>query len=542
MKPMRRHFLAILALAALGLARHAQSAAAGKDDKKPAIPLLTGTYDASAKRPLARRGEQTLNEEDLLFYSMASGDSNPAIFHEYETAPEGERKEALRAELRARIERCFYAAAMAEQDAAQTELSEVDRKRLRLMEHPIYAFVWIDLALAASPQASEAAERLYYRNHPEEFVTPRRAVVRYIFRRLAPGMSEEERFQQELLMDELHRYLSANPSEFEQAARRVSEAPSAANGGLVEPFEAGTYFAEFEQEAFRLVPGEVSHLIRGPQGLYLIQLVEIQLPRPIPIEEARKQLSESIAVQQTVARFQYEVTKLREQAKIEERFWYWDKLGEPEMALRIDGRIYTKGDLWRLNPDIIDAKGQLNRGVLDPWALRLVEYELIRAEVERRHYDLDPRIARGHDLALTLLRAELAERRYLEEHLRFSQSESTAFRDETIAASERAPVRRAFYVWGQIENPRQLDATTLANLRESLPRELQRYIENAESAPFAPLAETAETSALAPAAVRGVSALKAPNLRFSWRDLGEIGRDSLPELALRVRDVPPGRF
>ncbi|OPZ07560.1 MAG: hypothetical protein BWZ10_02804 [candidate division BRC1 bacterium ADurb.BinA364] len=42
--------------------------------------------------------------------------------------------------------------------------------------------------------------------------------------------------------------------------------------------------------------------------------------------------------------------------------------------------------------------------------------------------------------------------------------------------------------------------------------------------------------------MRGVSALKAPNLRFSWRDLGEIGRDSLPELALRVRDVPPGRF
>jgi peptidyl-prolyl cis-trans isomerase SurA len=87
--------------------------------------------------------------------------------------------------------------------------------------------------------------------------------------------------------------------DFEVAARRFSRAPSAENGGLVEPIPQANLPPPLRAELERLSPGQVSEPIPITGGIAILKLVSIRNVRPEPdptltefdrTERARQQL------------------------------------------------------------------------------------------------------------------------------------------------------------------------------------------------------------------------------------------------------------
>jgi len=102
------------------------------------------------------------------------------------------------------------------------------------------------------------------------------------------------------------------------------------------------------------------------------------------------------------------------------------------------------------------------------------------------------------------------------------------------------PRMRLFQVQGEIVEPRRLDATTLIALREELPRVLQTYIDQTVLAVASE--EPADRVGMAPAAVRGVTAIEDERFEFSWQDLGWVDPLAQPELQTLLLGVGEGAF
>lgn len=532
---------ALFAAAALAVPSSAPSSAP-QSHGLPVNPLLRSVYDGSSRRVLATCAGQTLNEEELLLYLLLTEDERPALYDEFlrETDPERRREDDVR--LKKKITEFFYCqSASSRQPQTAQPRSEFDRLALRAMQYPVDEFVWIQNVIRPQIVIHPGDERLYYRNHPEEFVTHRRTSTRLIFRRIDPAYTEEEIGAERELMDTLRKLLKANPQVFEMTARQYSQAPSAKDGGLIPPFKDGEVFAQYERAAAALNdPGEVSDVVEGPEGLYLIQLVERELPKPVPFEEAKDLVRSSILVEQTRGRVKYETGRLRAKQPVESRAGLWDDLLDSSWVVRVADFKLTKGDFWRLYPSIISPFGALNAMELIQRAERLIEYELIEQDLKRRGLDDDPRLQRAAQLAAALMAARKAEAQWLDEHFRLSLEEAASEVQQRLASQRGAPRKRLFRIWAEVDNPRLYDATTLANLREHLPRTLQAYVDQAQRDPqaMAPAKEPNEV----PQAVRGVKSCQAPHCKFSWSDMGYVDPDTLPMLSDLLRSVRAGQF
>jgi len=105
-----------------------------------------------------------------------------------------------------------------------------DALRLRDLLYPIYEFVWTQNVIRPKVSVSKTEENVYYRNHPEQFVTPRTATVRYIMRQMAPE-APRTRSARARLDGHVGQDLRDHPQLFEEVARQYSQAPNAESAG-----------------------------------------------------------------------------------------------------------------------------------------------------------------------------------------------------------------------------------------------------------------------------------------------------------------------
>lgn len=508
---------------------------------RQASPLLSHYYDGASRQKVAESDRGALNEEELLLFLLVNGDMRPALFDDYMNETDPLRRTELAKELQTRINDYYYHLAFADMDQGP-ELTEFEQKKVQAMLCPAVEFVWLDRVIRPQIDVTPGELRLYYRNHPEEFVTPHLVHVRYIFRRLDPTLTRDEIDAEEKLMDSLREVLTSNPDRFAEAARQYSQAQSASNGGEVPPFAEGEFFPAFERLAFNLsLPGEISSILRNDEGLFLIQLIDHILPTAVPFEEAQDRVRKSALKQEMTHMARYRIDRLRESAKIESRFNLWNDLQDGDMVGRIGEYSITKSDFWKLNPTVIDTMGNLSMPELQYHSKRFMECELMRQDLAAKGLGDDPRLARSQELAEKIVKAQRVEKRHLQEKLTTAMAGDKPAPRNAEAMFQGASRMRLFRIEGEIVDPKKLDATTLVTSREMLPGILQTYIARAMSA-APPEPEPMDRMGKVPAVVRGVTGIEDARYKFYWKDLGWIDPLSSPEMLEQVAGVGEGQF
>ncbi|MEO8382479.1 MAG: peptidyl-prolyl cis-trans isomerase [Acidobacteriota bacterium] len=123
------------------------------------------------------------------------------------------------------------------------------------------------------PEPDDAEIRAYYDQHPSEFRS-----------------AEELRLRQILVADEtvakdIQQKLKAGAS-FEELSTQFSRAPNAGRGGELGFVRRGDVPKMFEEEIFRLAPGQVSDIIRTDSSFHIFRVDERRPAGTMPLDAA----------------------------------------------------------------------------------------------------------------------------------------------------------------------------------------------------------------------------------------------------------------
>lgn len=169
---------------------------------------------------------------------------------------------------------------------------------------------------------SEEDARIYYREHPLEFMSPEGVRLRHLLVRVDPASFNEgwkAGYQKALDLS----FRAKQGEAFESLVEKFSDPESRYFGGdLKVQFQGKMAMAEFEKEAFSLKVGEVSVPIQTLYGFSLIQIVEKVPPKPYLWEEINPELLKKRLVREKEAKRSEEwIRELRSQAiiKIEQK-------------------------------------------------------------------------------------------------------------------------------------------------------------------------------------------------------------------------------
>lgn len=133
--------------------------------------------------------------------------------------------------------------------------------------------------LAEQPSEEEIAA--WYAAHRVEFSRPERVRVRQIL--------TEDRAEAEEAIRQL-----AGGADFETLARRVSQDPSAATGGVQGEMSREDLPPAFADVIFALDPGGVSAIVPAAYGFHVFQVVERSPAEVVPLHRARAQVAERL--------------------------------------------------------------------------------------------------------------------------------------------------------------------------------------------------------------------------------------------------------
>lgn len=135
--------------------------------------------------------------------------------------------------------------------------------------------------------------------------------------------------------------------DFAELAKRNSQDPgSAPRGGDLGWFQRARWIQPFDEEAFKLKPGQVSGIVRTIYGYHIIKAYETRPPKSF--EDSKKELQQ--LYQQT--RFQGDYNKLMSKLKTETQFSMNDKVVDA-FVVAFDSTKTTRDSAWSdaMSPD-----------------------------------------------------------------------------------------------------------------------------------------------------------------------------------------------
>jgi parvulin-like peptidyl-prolyl isomerase len=107
--------------------------------------------------------------------------------------------------------------------------------------------------------------------------------------------------------------------DFAQLAGKYSQAPEAREGGVLGFFKHNELRPELEEAAFKQQPGEVSGLIKTPEGLHILRVLERKGGEPKPFAEVQNQIRDEMMQAESERQFQEWMKALKAKAYIEIR-------------------------------------------------------------------------------------------------------------------------------------------------------------------------------------------------------------------------------
>jgi peptidyl-prolyl cis-trans isomerase SurA len=185
----------------------------------------------------------------------------------------------------------------------------------RLREQIVLARL-MNQAVRSRVSVDSSEVEAYYQAHQNEFDQPPQARVRHIFFRVEPGTG---RPQMEDVQARATRVLqeARNGGDFATLARRHSEDATAANGGDLGLIKRGDALPEFEEVIFNMKAGDVSDVIRTPNGLHIVKVETFSKGSLRNFSEIKPEIERRLLQEKMEKRFQDWTNELKDKAFIE---------------------------------------------------------------------------------------------------------------------------------------------------------------------------------------------------------------------------------
>jgi peptidyl-prolyl cis-trans isomerase SurA len=160
---------------------------------------------------------------------------------------------------------------------------------------------------------SEAELAQYYEDHIDRFQRPERVKLYRIFiaKEGPDGGSDRTQARLEALREEL-----ALGAEFSELAKRHSEGPFAAEGGLVGWIGRGDLQQQLEDVTFGLGEGDVSPIIETETGMMILMVAEKVEAGLAPFEEVRMELEPALRQDYGDERYRRWMSELRKRSRV----------------------------------------------------------------------------------------------------------------------------------------------------------------------------------------------------------------------------------
>lgn len=129
----------------------------------------------------------------------------------------------------------------------------------------------------------------YHQSHLEEFTRPAEVEIAEIVFYLEGNQDSEVKAKAEAAKERL-----ANGEAFEELATKLSEGPTAQQGGNIGKFKIGTMAPEIEEAVFALDVGQVTDILKTKFGYQIIKLINRKEPEQIPLEEVKDRIQRKI--------------------------------------------------------------------------------------------------------------------------------------------------------------------------------------------------------------------------------------------------------
>jgi peptidyl-prolyl cis-trans isomerase SurA len=156
----------------------------------------------------------------------------------------------------------------------------------------------------------------YYQTHRGEFDQAPQARVRHIFFRVDPGtgrpQTDDAQARATRVLQE-----ARNGGDFANLARRYSEDATAANGGDLGLIKRGDARPEFEEVIFNMKEGEISEIIRTPNGLHIVKIESFSKGSLRGFSEIKPEIERRLLQEKMEKRFQDWTNELKDKAFIE---------------------------------------------------------------------------------------------------------------------------------------------------------------------------------------------------------------------------------
>lgn len=364
-------------------------------------------YSISGKAPelettvLAKTAEGPITSLDALMFDAMSHGLLTAVPMDAMTSPTSLAAEPYLDRIEAVVMEMAVSRALARQ-AGGWQPPE-DEVQVKAFGATIAA--WVEAVIRPQVEVETADIHRYYLAHPERYLKRRQVQVRYIFVRLGEDVDIQAYREHYEELERLAMQVREGIIDFAEAARRVSDAESAEQGGLLPPFYDGTYFQEFENQAFVLdEPGQVSGVFEGPGGLYLLQLVERRPARNIPISEVSDQIREELEDEQIRHYFDYQVGKLTEETAVNDFSHYWDFLHHEAPIARVGAHELKRDQFLRYYPDPTEPDYQVRWDIIRNNTREWIEGRLVNDAVNQRGLGEHPWIQRARYWAGIVMR------------------------------------------------------------------------------------------------------------------------------------------
>jgi len=121
-------------------------------------------------------------------------------------------------------------------------------------------------------------------------------------------------------------------AKFDDIARKMSDGPTAADGGDLQFFKRGTLAKELEDKIFALKAGEFTEPIRTKQGFDILKVTEHTQAGVPPLKQVQSRIQEILYMQKLNPQLREYLTKLREEAFIDIKPGFVDTGASPNQT------------------------------------------------------------------------------------------------------------------------------------------------------------------------------------------------------------------
>jgi peptidyl-prolyl cis-trans isomerase C len=151
----------------------------------------------------------------------------------------------------------------------------------------------MDKVVANIQPLTEEVAKVWYLDHPRQFLQPERRLARHILVTIDdtnPDNYEETAYAR---LQNIRSQLINAPGKFADLAIRYSECPTAVNEGKIGLVTAGQLYPELDAVLFQLPERGFSPITRSPMGFHLLWCERIHASAPMPLNEAVPKIIEA---------------------------------------------------------------------------------------------------------------------------------------------------------------------------------------------------------------------------------------------------------